>query len=383
MSEIPDVLPVLHPVPVRFLPRRGRHERLAYARALTQVRLTRVDPSDLRTALPMKLASGMPALFSRIGEGTFLKASAPDGPGARAPDFADFLVTEKALDRETQMQRAFAGTPVSGLFPVHGGDGRPHLLANGDWRGDPDVLRGAGEILHDGTEAARAALQAFFDRSVRIVGRRVYVETGGPMFVRQLSDREEARFRASAFPRERRRLDESPAGPLTRAEALEGWRVELTEGRRLYYPGEPVTEDEVEAAVPYRGLGTGVRTETALLFANAAPRELLDMMAPAVRAGTRGPLADETTRAGVEHLRWLALLGGIGRIEEDAAHAAVRHVAEVALWAMRMPQVRKEWSKELKLLHDHCRDWILPRLDGARARVDADDVEALGCLAPP
>lgn len=382
MPEIPDVLTVLHPVPVRYLPRRGRLERMGLAQAATPVRLTRAEYGDLGTVMPTRSEAGTPILLSRIDGRVFVNASAADGPGGRAPDFAAFLLRDAFAPRETIMDQAFGGTPVSARLNGFDGAGRATPLASADCRGFADALAGAGEVIHDGTDAARAALQEFFDGSVRIVGRRVYVDTGGVLFC-QVRGRYGLAPRSLPFPRLGRTPGETAVGPLTRAEAVERRFDDLAEYHR-FQGGDPPDLAEVEGDFRPTGLGEGVATDTGVLFANKAPGILLDVMAPDARAGTRGDMAHPEARAGIERLRWLSLLGSVGAVGPEGAHAALEHTAEVALWALSMPRLMRDEGarREIAELRKHCLEWALPRLGRGTARIVPADAEALAGLVP-
>ena len=382
MPEIPDVLPVLHPVPVRYMPRRGRVERMALAQVTTPVRLTRADPAAFESAMPGRLPDGGSVIHYRIGGRVHAKATTP-GPDGRCPDLAVFLSGRETGTRNTQMAMAFAGTPVSAMLSANDAGGRDWPFADVDHRGDPHVFDDARELTFDGTEAARAAVQDFFDRNVRISGRStVYVDTGGPLYAFSRTRLKDLYYRPSMFPRMRADPADEPSGALTREEAVEFERRRLLAMGIETVDGMPVGGERVHGVPRNAQVGRGVVSDTDTLFANQAPGRLLDMLAPAIRAGSRGPMGEPETRAGIDLLRWMALRGSIGGIPAQEAVEVVEHVREVAMWGMTMRQISDDDIQWLKGLREHCWDWVLPRLRGVTHALADEDVLAIGSLAP-
>lgn len=371
MSADPEVVPVLHPVPMRFLPRRGRYERMTYVQATSPVRLTRVDPETVAPVHPFEDRYGVTVGLAAIEGRPFVRAGAAMDPGA----FAAYLLRSGRTQRTGALEYAFAGTPLSVRHTFSDASDADGYAHDSDFRGYVASVPGDAPVTYDGTAAARSALQGFFDQRVRLVGNDVYVDTGGPAFTRVWPRKgPSGSFRLAAFPNLSRFWDEDATGSCApdEADALAGAAASSGaggDGRA----GTPI-ERRLLALLPPAG-------DTATMFANQAPGAVFLLIREALYSERRLLITDPVGRGQVARLRWLALEGSLGLIRPGDAGPAIAHVAAMAEWGLGRLRAQAQWERLGEVVR-HCRERVLPRLADVALPIPGGDAAVLGELAP-
>jgi len=173
------VVHVLHPVPVRHVPRGGRKERVSHRRHVTPVRLVEAAPAAFE---PLARLSGVDVSVPRmvhahegglwmplLGHAGKAGASVPaevlrswladqyKGDIFAVPELYDFFNRTPVLGRKVQPE----GANRAGTVLTRGEDFAP------------------GQVAEDGTDRAERDLRDFLDGNVRICGQEVMVRCPG------------------------------------------------------------------------------------------------------------------------------------------------------------------------------------------------------------
>jgi len=161
------IVNVRHPVPYRFVPHRGRSERLLYSQGITPVELRELDPRDVR--LVARIMD--PELeFHAIDGALWLRPRINDRY-ATAEDIVGYLekdIVHAGVPRDDFL-RHFLDTPLCVREPgktTRGLDMRP---------------TGAERILEDGSERAARQVRAFVAREVAVCGGQAFLRCPGPL----------------------------------------------------------------------------------------------------------------------------------------------------------------------------------------------------------
>lgn len=367
MSHTDEILTARHPAPVRFLPRRGRIERMAYAQVESPVRVRRIPASAMEGRYQVQPSPESVVDVALVEGRPFVRVKT-----LSLQDLAAYLDCQAsglyAGLRSGPLACAFAGTPLSALAPMYDDRGQYRPEYQQDFRGHPDALANAGAVTHDGTEAARRDIQDFFERRVRYVDGAILVDTGGPM-VRQVhpSDRKGVPYVVTGTP-SLRVYDDRPLARLTMAEAMQGKGWDGRGRSRPLFRGCELPPD-------FHGKG-----DPALDYANMVPRHVVNAIGHLLRGAPREALADPALREAASKVYWMALRGGVGGIHADEIDATLARVSATAK-AMR-PWIRdQEYRADMGQVMVQCRQ-IREALGEARARsVPDEDLESMAGLS--
>jgi len=207
------IVHVRHPVPVFYVPRRGRKERFAFVAHRTPVELREVSPSEMRHVLAYAGAGATIDLGLDLhahGTSLWLKVVETTSPHAgRVIGRREFLAT-LCVDEHVDgyaLHPYVARTPLCAVDPE----------GYNDRGAEPGTLPPRQEI-GSWVEQAEADLRRFLDEEVRLVGDEVYMRLPGPLalpalgtahyhkpgaseyFVEPFPRRAMADFHAGAFP---------------------------------------------------------------------------------------------------------------------------------------------------------------------------------------
>jgi hypothetical protein len=372
---VSDVVSCLHPVPIAYVPRRARLDRLALVETSTSIALTRIDPAEVGGRIGVRHGRAeIP--FHRIDGRLFLRVDEP-GTDRDTPSLLRDFARSGSTQRKTLLDLAIAGTPLSAQLGKHDGRGEVAGLGGCDVRGVRPEFLGAHVVRTDPTERCRAGLRAWADANVRLAGDGLYVDTGGPLY-RPSRPGAHVEFDATPFPRHHADRVRCIRGPFTYAEALE-YRARCVEGPG-YDPEGPRTKGEEYyeiAAEPLPGRpeepGAGER-----MFLNAIPAFLLDCVAPVMRTADG---RDISHLDGVS-IHAIAMEAAIGMIGQGGLAGIARKLDVVARSCVGIPAIGRLHGERLNLIRAHISDWILPRERERADRLVASDAEALGALVP-
>jgi len=167
MSEI---IHAVHPIPIRYVPRRGRKERLGFVRAVSPVRLPTATAAEMRLCASIERDRyGAPVHLYESG-GRLWTYLAHDRSGA--PVEADYF--KRALACSDMDLLGFHGKPFH-RTPLRALETQGSKVF---WTAgvEADALN-VGRSVHADPDGARAALARYLEDNVRIVSDKVFVRT--------------------------------------------------------------------------------------------------------------------------------------------------------------------------------------------------------------
>ena len=376
------IVPVLHPVPVTYVPRRGRAPRTDLVARVTQVEIAEVsgaettDVGDLKPPEGNELLQTTLAVKSYAGRAWIpLAAPVPDDEAlVREVGFSTYPDPGAPEALEAYLSGASAGTVLYGVAadhfsrtPVSAGYAARRAGTGSDpARGMPESRLDGADVVEDGLAAARPALAAHLAEAIIMIDGRAWT-----------------RFRPLLHPRH--------LGPV-------GFDVgvgRLAWSQHLEQAYDP--EDHAEAAERWHSLDSSRRRPAAEWIASLRGGDpardallhnlnrLPDVAAQGLRrlaaadVAERGGLRDETRTllSACEDLERRARLGGLGL--DDAAPAA-RTLVDALRFLRNHDQFHRR-RDELGRADTYLQRFALPRLH-ALSEPDRDDVDALGALAP-
>lgn len=369
------IVHVTHPAVVRYVPKGGTNERLAFRLLSTPVRLREVDPAAFEHAANLSSAGRNPLRLYYAFEGRLwykllhhtATPGGDDNPPVGIDEFVAYLQGRHAsLDHLSDVDQHFARTPLCALEP------------------DKDQTRGrdfdmgqARHVAWDGTERARASLARFMEQEVALVGDGVFVRAAGPL---AQMDRRADRFYTQEFARY---FYGSQFG--ARFDRLaEMWDFERTAGRAL---PERMPNQNRNRAFDLRLQTTVERFPSHLvgdadlgIFVNYIPEEALKGAARVLRVAAEDPGLGVRLQSGAERLRHWEALGFTSSIEPEEWEEClcdVRAFLEAAFESS--PRLRREPVLARAALYVDA--IALPRLRQA-AGVAPEDDEALTGIGP-